>query len=131
MAELFKDFTNLYPVSKTLRFELIPEGETLHYLEKNGVLENDEKRNEDYKKLKKLMDEYYRAYIDEALANVHLSDLDRYAELYSIQNKSDEENAEFENVQLRLRTQIVGFLESGETYSSLFKKELIEKERNR
>ena len=39
MAELFKDFTNLYPVSKTLRFELIPEGETLHYLEKNGVLE--------------------------------------------------------------------------------------------
>ena len=34
MAELFKDFTNLYPVSKTLRFELIPEGETLHYLEK-------------------------------------------------------------------------------------------------
>lgn len=95
MAELFKDFTNLYPVSKTLRFELIPEGETLHYLEKNGVLENDEKRNEDYKKLKKLMDEYYRAYIDEALANVHLSDLDRYAELYSIQNKSDEENAEF------------------------------------
>lgn len=57
MAELFKDFTNLYPVSKTLRFELIPEGETLHYLEKNGVLENDEKRNEDYKKLKKLMDE--------------------------------------------------------------------------
>ena len=128
MAELFKDFTNLYPVSKTLRFELIPEGETLYYLEKNGVLENDEKRNEDYKKLKKLMDEYYRAYIDEALSNVHLSDLDRYAELYSIQNKSDEENAEFENVQLRLRTQIVGFLESGETYSSLFKKELIEKE---
>ena len=57
MAELFKDFTNLYPVSKTLRFELIPEGETLYYLEKNGVLENDEKRNEDYKKLKKLMDE--------------------------------------------------------------------------
>ena len=44
MAELFKDFTNLYPVSKTLRFELIPEGETLYYLEKNGVLENDEKR---------------------------------------------------------------------------------------
>ena len=38
MTELFKDFTNLYPVSKTLRFELIPEGETLHYLEKNGVL---------------------------------------------------------------------------------------------
>ena len=36
MAELFKDFTNLYPVSKTLRFELIPEGETLYYLEKNG-----------------------------------------------------------------------------------------------
>lgn len=125
MAELFKDFTNLYPVSKTLRFELIPEGETLHYLEKNGVLENDEKRNEDYKKLKKLMDEYYRAYIDEALSNVHLSDLDRYAELYSIQNKSDKEVAEFKKIQQQMRKQIVKFLKEGKDHQYIFKGKLI------
>ena len=125
MAELFKDFTNLYPVSKTLRFELIPEGETLYYLEKNGVLENDEKRNEDYKKLKKLMDEYYRAYIDEALSNVHLSDLDRYAELYSIQNKSDKEVAEFKKIQQQMRKQIVKFLKEGKDHQYIFKGKLI------
>ncbi|MEE0553400.1 MAG: type V CRISPR-associated protein Cas12a/Cpf1, partial [Clostridia bacterium] len=125
MAELFKDFTNLYPVSKTLRFELIPEGETLYYLEKNGVLENDEKRNEDYKKLKKLMDEYYRAYIDEALSNVHLSDLDRYAELYSIQNKSDKEVAEFKKIQQQMRKQIAKFLKEGKDHQYIFKGKLI------
>ena len=108
-----------------MRFELIPEGETLHYLEKNGVLENDEKRNEDYKKLKKLMDEYYRAYIDEALSNVHLSDLDRYAELYSIQNKSDKEVAEFKKIQQQMRKQIVKFLKDGKDHQYIFKGKLI------
>ena len=88
-------------------------------------MENDEKRNEDYKKLKKLMDEYYRAYIDEALSNVHLSDLDRYAELYSIQNKSDKEVAEFKKIQQQMRKQIVKFLKDGKDHQYIFKGKLI------
>ena len=36
MRSLFSDFTNQYPVSKTLRFELIPQGKTKEFLEKNG-----------------------------------------------------------------------------------------------
>lgn len=128
MRKYYKDFYNQYPVSKTLRFELIPQNETLENMQKNGVLEDGEKRSEDYKKLKVLMDEYYRQYIDEVLSDVHLEGLDGYARLYKIENRSEPEKAEFEQIQQELRDQVVDFLKSGERYNILFKKELIEKE---
>lgn len=128
MSNIFDEFTNVYPVSKTLRFELIPEKDTLHYLEKNGVLGNDEKKAEDYKKLKMLLDEYYRAYIEGVLSEVELEGLDKYASLYSTKSKTSEEKEQFETVQDMLRLQINSILESGEKYGILFKKEVIEKE---
>lgn len=128
MAKYYEDFWNRYPVSKTLRFELIPQGETLENIQKNGVLEDGEKRSEDYKKLKLLMDEYYRQYIDDVLSDVHLEGLDEYARLYKIENRNESEKAEFEQIQQELRNQIVDFLKAGEKYNILFKKELIEKE---
>lgn len=47
-----KQFTNLYSVSKTLRFELIPQGETRAHL--NDLIAEDEQRAEDYKEVKKV-----------------------------------------------------------------------------
>ena len=47
-------FTNLYSLSKTLRFELIPQGNTLEMIERQGLLIKDETRAENYKKVKKL-----------------------------------------------------------------------------
>lgn len=53
-------FTNLYSISKTLRFELQPLGKTKDYIEKNGILMRDEKRAEDYKTVKCIIDEYQK-----------------------------------------------------------------------
>lgn len=128
MGTLYEDFTNIYPVSKTLRFELIPESETKFFLEKNGVLNSDEKRAEDYKRLKELLDRYYKAYIEEALKDVHLEGLDNYVSLYNIRQRNEEENASFKECQGSLRKQIVGFLEAGEKYGVLFKEEVVKKE---
>ena len=128
MASIYDGFTNKYPVSKTLRFELIPQRETLEYLEKNGILNNDEQRSEDYKKLKLLLDEYYKAYIEDALSDVELEGLDEYARLYSINNRTPEEKTEFSRIQEMLRKQIVAFLTADEKYKSLFKKEIIDRE---
>jgi len=33
-----KNFTNFYSLSKTLRFELIPQGKTLAYIQEKGLL---------------------------------------------------------------------------------------------
>jgi CRISPR-associated protein Cpf1 len=46
------NFTGLYPISKTLRFELIPQGKTLEHIEKSDILKNDNQRADDYKEVK-------------------------------------------------------------------------------
>ena len=61
--ETMKQFTNLYTLSKTLRFELIPIGKTLEYVQQNGLLTQDEQRADSYKKVKKIIDEYHKAFI--------------------------------------------------------------------
>lgn len=43
---MIEQFTNLYPLSKDLMFKLIPQGETLENIKKNGLLTCDEKRGE-------------------------------------------------------------------------------------
>lgn len=129
-AELFKTFVDEYPVSKTLRFSLIPVGRTLENIEKDGILDCDEKRSEEYKRVKKLLDEYYKTFIEHALTNVELdiNSLEEYERLYNIKNKSDKEKADFDSVQKNLRKQIVKALKEDEKYKFLFKKEIIEKE---
>lgn len=129
-ANLFEGFVNEYPVSKTLRFSLIPVGKTLENIEKDGVLDCDEKRADDYKKVKKLLDEYYKNFIEEALIGIELDvqDLVEYENLYNIKSKSDKEKLDFEKVHDRLRKQIVRHLKSNEKYKTLFKKEVIENE---
>ena len=50
----FQDFTHLYPLSKTLRFELKPIGKTLDHIESKNFLHQDKQRAEDYKKVKRM-----------------------------------------------------------------------------
>ncbi len=71
---MFENFTQLYPLQKTLRFELKPVGETADYIEDfkseylKSVVKQDEKRAEHYKAIKKLIDEYHQEYIEKCLA---------------------------------------------------------------
>ena len=55
-----KQFIGIYPVSKTLRFELRPVGKTQEWIEKNKVLESDEQKAVDYPKVKALIDDYHK-----------------------------------------------------------------------
>ena len=87
-------FVNCYDLSKTLRFRLIPEGKTLENFEKDKQLEKDVLLSENYKKIKILLDEYYKDYIEKSLKKVVLSndDLEEYAEIFFKGNKSDKDN---------------------------------------
>ena len=62
-----KQFTNLYQVTKTLRFELQPIGKTKENIEKNGILSRDEQRAKDYLIVKGFIDEYHKQYIKDRL----------------------------------------------------------------
>ncbi len=71
---IFSEFTKQYSLSKTLRFELRPQGDTLKHIKEKGLLKRDEQRAADYKLVKKLIDEYHKAYIEHALSNARLTD---------------------------------------------------------
>lgn len=60
-------FTHLYSVQKTLRFELKPIGKTQDWIEKKGLLEQDDHRAQSYKLAKKLIDFYHKGFIDNSL----------------------------------------------------------------
>ena len=126
----FSDFTGLFSLSKTLRFELKPVGKTLENIEKKGLLAEDEKRAESYKAVKKLIDEYHKAFIEKALSNLTEKEkdefrklLDKYFEYYNGNKKDDIVTCAAE-----LRKHIAGVFKNKnnkETFERIFGKELI------
>ncbi|NLG03484.1 MAG: type V CRISPR-associated protein Cas12a/Cpf1, partial [Clostridia bacterium] len=122
---LYNSFINKYPVSKTLRFELRPQGKTLENIEKNGLLEEDIHRAESYKVVKKIIDEYHKCFIDEALEGLRLQELDEFYDLYMKRNRTDKETKEFEEYQTSLRKQVSKTLKAHPAYKTLFSADLI------
>lgn len=125
---IYGDYTNIYSVSKTLRFELKPQGKTQDYIEENGILIEDEKRAKDYKRVKKLLDEYYKQFLEKALSVLELTDLDLYYALYTNRYKNEKEQKEMEKLEASLRKQVVKCLKADSKYDILFKKEIITQE---
>ncbi len=123
-GKIAENFIGIYPVSKTLRFELKPVGKTQEYIEKHGILDEDLKRAGDYKSVKKIIDAYHKYFIDEALNGIQLDGLKNYYELYEKKRDNNEEK-EFQKIQMSLRKQIVKRFSEHPQYKYLFKKELI------
>lgn len=127
-AKLADQFIGIYPLSKTLRFELIPIGRTLEYIERDGVLVDDYHRAESYQKVKKIIDRYHKEFINEALYGLRLDGLQEYEKLYKESKRDEKQEKQFEEVQVSLRKQISKCFTSHPKYKDLFKKELIKKE---
>ena len=68
----FSQFIGLYPVSKTLRFELKPIGKTLENVQNKGIIEQDEAKSLKYVEAKQIIDQYHKYFIGEALEGVNL-----------------------------------------------------------
>ena len=128
-----KRFTNLYQVSKTLRFELIPDKRTKEYLEHSDLIKKDEHRAESYKLVKKIIDRYHKAFIEDVLSNTELqyvnegkkNSLEELYVLYTKANKSENDKKSMEKIQEQLRKQIVDALKQDSRYKRIDKKELI------
>lgn len=77
---IWDNFTNLYPVQKTLRFELVPVGKTAENIVENEIINaewkdgsntpfgHDAVRAENYKIAKQLMNQMHCLFIDQALS---------------------------------------------------------------
>ena len=125
----FNQFSNLYSLSKTLRFSLDPRGKTLENILKNGLLDQDEKRADDYKRVKALMDEYHKHFIETALTGFELDakELEEYYTLYRLSGKDEKQKKRFDKVQTELREQIAKRMTSDSSYKALFKDDMLKK----
>lgn len=132
--DTFSDFTNLYPLSKTLRFRLIPIGETLRHFIDSGILEEDQHRAESYVKVKAIIDNYHRAYIENSLSGFELpvestgkaNSLEEYYLYHNIRNKTEDIQNALSKVRNNLRKQIVTQFTKNEMFKRIDKKELIQ-----
>ncbi len=81
--DFFSQFTHRYALSKTLRFELVPQGETKRSLK--AVFEEDKRVEENYLKAKVRFDELHRIFVAEALTSDRVNgiDLNKFANAYS------------------------------------------------
>lgn len=126
-------FTGLYPVSKTLRFELKPVGKTLDNIIKSGILDQDQTRACHYKHVKKLIDQYHKQFIECALTDFKLKyesddkkdSLWEYYFYYKLGNRDEKQTADYKKVQANLRTQISKRFSSMDAFKHIDKEELI------
>lgn len=111
----FGDFTNLYELSKTLRFELKPVGNTQKMLDKADVFGKDKIIKDKYEKTKPFIDRLHREFINESFQNVNLSGLKKYKNTLDNwkNNKKDREaQKELKKEEERLRKEIVKCFDS-------------------
>lgn len=120
-----EQFINCYPLSKTLRFSLIPVGKTEDNFNKKLLLESDKQRAENYENVKSYIDRFHKEYIKAALANARIEKINEYAALYWKSNKDDSDAKAMESLEDDIRKQISKQLTSTANFKRLFGKELI------
>lgn len=130
MKNFYDSFHNLFKVSKTLRFELIPIGKTNEYFAER-IRKADEKKSIIYKKIKKYCDEYHKYFINECLDNFTDEDfsvlLTQYTDFFNHQNLSEKEEKDFSRIEKLLRQKISDKFTKNSKYKSLFGKDMINK----
>lgn len=124
MQNIYDGFTNKYSLSKTLRFELIPQGSTLENMKIKGIIEADERKQECYEKCKALIDGCHKWFMDDTLQLLRLRGLEEYYHYFNIPNRTAEERIEFAEIQASLRKQVSDIFSKNPIFKKLFGIEL-------
>lgn len=125
---MFKGLVNQYSISKSIKFELIPQGETKDNLEKSGWITKDEQLSKDCVEVKKIIDEYHKEVIDEALKNAKLTKLKDFYEYYNKDNLSGDEKKKFNDIKKALRKEVYEYLKKHKKFNKLFSGKFISKD---
>lgn len=122
MGKKLSQFLNQYPVSKTLRFKLIPVGKTEENLAIKRLIEEDEVRSEEYKAVKKIIDRYHKSFISRVLTTYRIpdSDLEEYCELFYDRDKDQDKNDRMASLEVKMRKGISKAFKEDSKYNDLF-----------
>ena len=120
----FNKLTNLYSVSKTLRFELRPQFSTLEHIKDNKIIQKGEELKSHYEIFKKILDQVFIKLIDDSLDHTYF-DLKLIEQFNDLKIKPREQFTEKDATNLRslkdvMKKQIDKNLDSPEK-KSIFK----------
>lgn len=118
MKKTLNEFTNLYSISKTLRFELKPVAQTKDNIKKCKFLESDKKKADDYKDVKRIIDNYHKFFIDNVLKQATF-DWTALEKEIAVFNKNKNDDSKVVTEQENLRTQIVKLFSNDKRFKSL------------
>lgn len=96
MGNYYELLTHQYAISKTLRNELIPVGKTLENIKKSEILASDEERGQNYKKVKVILDNYHKDFINSTLKDKKISALQNAAKAYFEREKLNDKELDVE-----------------------------------
>lgn len=118
MNKTIGDFTGLYSLSKTLRFELKPVAQTLENIKNGHFLESDKKKADDYQDVKKIIDNYHKYFIDDVLTNASF-DWKKLEDEINEYNKIKSDDSKLLAEQKRLREEILKLFTSDKRFKAL------------
>lgn len=119
MSKKMSDFTGMYKLSQTLKFELRPIGTTAENLDKSGLLEQDFKRADDYQTVKSFLDDQHKKFLAKVLSGIETLDwIGLAGELDKFQ-KDHSRRKELENAQEKIRKALVDIIKKDEFYKTL------------
>lgn len=120
---IFSNYVGLYPVSKTLRFSLIPMFETDENIKKYGILERDNDKADNYHLVKDIFDNVHKKYVEKALGDIKIQEWDILED--SLLESQREKNDAFDKQSEKFRKNISKQLKSHKDYKSIVPKEMI------
>ncbi len=84
---IFDGMTNLYSLSKTLRFELKPVPKTKEFIEQSNFFKKDMEKADAYPVLKQLLDDLHRDFINKSLAKVTTLSIDKESDFKKLRKE--------------------------------------------
>src|SRR3989344_3257974 len=109
---IWDECTNLYSLQKTLRFELVPVGRTREHINQKRLIEEDEELAKKFNDAKRIMDDYYKFFIEDRLKEVRIDkvDIEEFAKIYKRlkenRGKDKKIRDEFSEIQEKIRNDI-------------------------
>ena len=121
------NFTGLYPVSKTLRFELRPVGRTKEHIEKMDFLASDEEKAEVYVKVKGYIDDFHRKFINKVMSDLRLDWQPLFTALSEYKKKGNADakaKKSYDDEKKRMRNVIVSKFKEYPQFKDLFSEKI-------
>ena len=114
-------FIHQYQLSKTLRFKLIPQGETQDNFKKNKILDADKDRAENFNTIKQLADEHiHKPFIEKVLAKIEIA-----SDVLKKYNEKRKNSDELKKIAKKIREEISDSFAADPDYNTLFGEKMI------